>query len=225
MISWEAMIACPGYASYELLQSGGVLVNGQLPKFTDERELESLQEAWEAHGTAIQGVAAKYDLPVPWLVGIMMAESRGNAHACSSCAACRSELCETGGGQQCCAFGLMQMIGPTARTYGVTPDAIMGNPAVALEAAAKLIVVLEDKYGADLVKIAAAYNGGIKNCNGQGTTFGYGTQGDYPMKVVTYANTFVGLGLKASPSKALGWALALAGAGIAGAIYTGRLRV
>lgn len=214
--------SCPGFATYENLNSGQVLVNGQLPVWVEAARIDPLVAAWEKYGAALQSASKRYDIPVAWLVGIMMAESKGNAKACSSCSICKESLCETAAGLSCCAFGLMQMIGPTARAYGTTPADILTNPVKAIDAACELIVDLEEKHGRDLPRIAAAYNGGIKGCGKSGTTFGWNTNGDYPMIVVKYANTFVSL--KLAPAKSAGGNLAwgLAAVGLVAAVWVYR---
>ena len=213
------MQSCPGFASYDNLSSGEVLVNGALPLFQEDLRVAPLLEAWQKYGAALSSASKQYDIPLPWLVGIMMAESKGNQRACSPCSICASSLCETAGGLSCCAFGLMQMIGPTARNFGTTPAEILENPLAAIEAACELILVLEDKYGHDLPRIAAAYNGGVKGCGKAGTTFGWQTNGDYPMTVVQYANTFVALGLQPVKGNGLAWGFAIAGLVAAAVVY------
>lgn len=155
----------------------------------------------------------------------MMAESKGSQFACSPCSLCDPSLCASGGGKQCCAFGLMQFIAPTAATYGVTPDLVMRNPSVAIDVAGQLIEHLGERVGFDLVRIAAAYNGGLSRCGKSGTTFGWFTNGDYPMTVVQYANTFVALGLKPPlmSSGAAGAFFATVGIGVAVMMYLGKL--
>lgn len=214
------MQSCPGFATYENLNSGEVLVNGQLPVFVEALRIDPLVAAWEKYGAMLQSASKTYDIPLPWLVGILMAESKGNPKACSPCSICKESLCESAGGLSCCAFGLMQMIGPTARAYGTTPADILADPATAIFAASELIVDLEEKYGRDLPRIAAAYNGGIKGCGKAGTTFGWNTNGDYPMVVVKYANTFVSLGLQ--PKKSNNVAMGLALMGLAAAVWVYR---
>lgn len=129
----------------------------------------------------------------------------------------------------CCAFGLMQFIGRTARTYGTTPDEIVNNPSKAIQAAGELLADSIERFGFDLPRIAAAYNGGpgvISRCGKAGTTFGWRTNGDYPMKVVKFANTAVAAKMTSARSSALP-ALILVGigTGIAWGIHTNRIRV
>lgn len=217
--------SCPGFASYNNLPNGQVEVSGSIPKFTSAARIGPLEAAWDRFGPELDKASRRHGIPVSWLVGTMMAESKGNPQACSPCSLCSSKLCATGGGQRCCAFGLMQFIKPTAERYGLSPTQIMQSPGLAIDAAARLLRDLsEASPGFDIVRLAAAYNGGFNRCGKQGTTFGWHTNGDYPMVVVQYANTFVDLELPLPIRRsALGWAIAVAGFGIAVAIYTGKI--
>lgn len=217
--------SCPGFATYGLLSNGQVEVSGSIPTFSESQRIDPLLTAWERFGPDIVTASGKHGIPVPWLVGIMMAESKGNPRACSPCSICRAELCATGSGMRCCAFGLMQFIEPTARHFGLTPTQMVESPALAIDAAAKLMRNLsEDVTDFDIVRIAAAYNGGFNRCGKEGTTFGWKTNGDYPMVVVKYANTFVDLNLPVPiRNSAIGTFLAVAGVGLAVAIYLGKI--
>ena len=216
--------SCPGFATYNILPDGRVEVSGSIPKFTSAQRIDPLLEAWERFGPDLDAASRKHGIPVSWLVGIMMAESKGNPRACSPCSLCSSELCATGSGVQCCAFGLMQFIEPTARSFGVTPTTLMESPGIAIDVAAALMRKLSSNVGMDLVRIAATYNGGFNRCGKQGTTFGWHTNGDYPMVVVQYANAFSDLNLPTPVrSSQMGVVLALVGAGLALAIYTGKI--
>ena len=95
----------------------------------------------------------------------------------------------------CCAFGLMQFIGQTARKYGTSPDEIVNNPNKAIEVAGNLLSDMRGRFGFDLPKLAAAYNAGGPRCSKEGTTFGWKTNDDYPMQVVRYSNTAFELGM------------------------------
>lgn len=123
----------------------------------------------------------------------------------------------------------MQMIAPTANRFGVTPTEIMQNPLQALLAAAGFIEAIVEQVGVDLVRVAAAYNAGVgslKKCGKQETTFGWYTNGNYPMEVVQYANTFIGLRLAQLPpgNSMIGALFATVGLGIAAGIYTGKIK-
>lgn len=216
---------CPGFATYRDLPNGQVEVNGSIPVFTDPRRVDPLLVAWDKYGSALASSASRNGLPTSWLVGIMMAESKGNSRACSPCSICRSELCASGAGMQCCAFGLMQFIEKTANVYGTTPTEMVEKPSVAIDVAGELVADLADRFGPELPKIAAAYNAGGPRCSQPGTTFGWKTNDDYPMVVTQYANTFVELGLSppAFSSNLFGIAAAASGVFVGWLVYTGRI--
>lgn len=217
--------SCPGFATYSNLSNGQVEVNGAVPSFSSAQRVNPLIVAWQKYGRDIARTSRRHGIPAAWLVGIMMAESKGNQFACAPCSLCSASLCATGAGQQCCAFGLMQFIAPTAEQYGATPDMLMRNPSTAIELGGQLVSDLSERVGFDLVRIAAAYNGGLNRCGKSGTTFGWFTNGDYPMLVAQYANTYVNLGLPTplGSSAAVGVFLATVGVGVATMMYMGKL--
>lgn len=222
--------SCPGFASYEVSASGTVSVNGRIPSFaTGSADFLKLKVAWDRFQGPVARTSRLTGVPAPWLMGVMVAESGGNPRACSPCSICASSLCEQAAGMSCCAFGLMQFIGQTARAYGTTPTEIVNNPTKAIEVAGELLGDFIDKFGFDLPRIAAAYNGGpgvLSKCGKEGSTFGWRTNGDYPMKVVRYANTAFAEGMTDARSTALpAILLAAVGAGIAWGIHTNRIRV
>jgi soluble lytic murein transglycosylase-like protein len=221
--------SCPGFATYQTLSNGQVLVNGQVPLVKHEQLSVAVQKAWREHGAVITRVSQQSGIPVHWFVGIMMAESKGNQYACSPCSLCNASLCAEGAGQRCCAFGLMQMIAPTANKFGATPTQLMQSTSASLTAAARYIQAIAAQVGGDLVRVAVAYNAGVgalDKCGKSGTTFGWHTNGNYPMDVVQYANTFLALRLAppAPVTSIVGALLATVGVGIAAGIYTGKIR-
>ena len=206
--------------------NGIVLVNGRVPTFAEgSAARQKLVEAWDRFQHPVARASRRTGIPAPWLMGIMLQESGGNTRACSPCSICRAELCESGAGMRCCAFGLMQFIGPVAREYGTSADEIVRDPNKAIEVAADLLVDEIERHGFDLPKIAASYNAGSPRCSKAGTTFGWITNGDYPMKVVRYSNTAFELGMTKAASMMPAVLLALTGVGIGWAIYTDRIRI
>lgn len=220
--------SCPGFATYQTLSNGQVSVNGQVPFVKSDQLAGMVDAAWAKYGSAITRVSQQSGIPVHWFVGIMMAESKGNQYACSPCSICAASLCSEGAGQRCCAFGLMQMIAPTANKFGATPTQLMQSPVQALQAAARYIQAIVDQVGSDLVRVAVAYNagvGGLNKCGKDGTTFGWYTNGNYPMEVVQYANTFLQLAPPAPQAVSmLGALFATTGVAIAAGIYTGKIK-
>jgi len=221
--------SCPGFATYQVQSNGQVEVNGRLSTFAEgSKNEEILLSVWDKFSGEVSAASRKYDVPVPWILGVITAESGGTVQACSPCAACSASLCESAAGKSCCAFGLMQMIGIVARDYGVTTEQLMRSPSVAIDAGTHLLSDSMERFGFDLPRIAAAYNGGpgvLSKCGKAGSTFGWQTNHDYPLKVVQYANTAVELGVEAKGS-GVGSAVlvALAGLGVAGYILHKRMR-
>lgn len=117
----------------------------------------------------------------------------------------------------------MQFIEQTAARYGTTPTRLVENPAHAIETAAELIMDLGERVGFDLVRIAAAYNGGFGRCGKVGTTFGWYTNGDYPLNVVKYNNTFIEQKLAVPASGGAGLLAAAAGLTAAWFVYQGKI--
>lgn len=216
--------SCPGFATYRMLANDQVEVNGRIPTWAEgSHQEELLLEVWNRYSGTVSAASREYDIPAPWILGIITAESAGDPQACSPCAACRAELCESALGFRCCAFGVMQMIGIVAREYGVTTEQLMSNPSVAIDAGTRLLSDLVGHVGFDLPRVSASYNGGrgvLSKCGKEGTTFGWRTNHDYPMKVVRYSNTAIALGLKSS-SVGPAVMVAAAGIGVAFAIHRG----
>lgn len=210
--------ACPGFASYELDSSGRVYVNGVLPEASG-KELQNLQDAWKRYGGLVVSAANDYGIPPAWVMGVLMAESAGNPRACSPCAACNPSFCTTAAGQTCCAFGLMQFLASTAKHYGTSAAALLENPALAIDVGANLLADLIDKFGLDLPRVAASYNSGGARCGKEGTTFGLKTEGDYPMKVVKYANSATRLRAPVAGGALTGFVVAVACFGVAYKVY------
>jgi len=218
--------SCPGFASYEVRDNGIVFVGGGVPTFAEGSSArQKLVEAWERFQSPVARASRRTGIPAPWLMGIMLQESGGNTRACSPCSICRSELCESAAGMSCCAFGLMQFMGPVAGEYGTSPDEIVRRPELAIEVAAELLADKVERHGFDLPKIAAAYNAGSPRCSKPGTTFGWITNDDYPMKVVRYSNTAFELGMTKASSLLPALLFAATGAAVGWAIYTDRIRI
>jgi len=222
--------ACPGFASYSLLGDGGVEVNGEFPFWAPGSVQEQkLLGAWNQYGSTISAVASEHGIPPAWIVAILVQESGGNPRACSPCEICNPTICAEGAGYRCCAWGLMQFTDETARAYGASGPALMGNPELAIHLAGEFLVDKIAKYGMDLVKLAASYNAGSPRCGKSDSTFGLISNHDYPFSVVKYANTALELGLGAKPpllqAGFMGGLFAALGIGAAYAIYTGQLKV
>lgn len=100
----------------------------------------ALPKLWEAWGAIAEKSAKKYDLPLEWILAIMLAESRGNASAKSPAG----------------AIGLMQVMPLNAGGRNLE------NPAENLDAACDLLRRMQDhKKGPwDLLELSSQYNAG-----------------------------------------------------------------
>ncbi len=210
-------MGCPGYASYSIHGNGLVEVNGVVPAFSSESTKARVLEAWDKFGPAISSAAGRYGFPAPWLLGILMQESNGGKLDCSPCSACPARHCSTHLGKTCCAFTIMQFLPTTAAAQGTSIELMMQDDTLAIMTGGKLLSKLLARYNGDIVKAAASYNAGSPVCNNSSTTFGYRSNGDYPMDVVKWANTATNM--KLLPNKSLlGVAFVAAGVFTAGII-------
>jgi hypothetical protein len=201
------MIACAGGFSYESLPNGQISVNGQVPLASDAG-VKKLHVEWAKYASAIVRSCNEIGFPVPYFVGILMTESGGNPNACSPCEPkycpavypkCLSE--------KCCAYGLMQFIGSTARSFGHSGEELLGNAPLAIELAAKLFKQLSARYGMDLPKIAAAYNsGGVKCAQIAPKSFGFSSDqtNGHVLSSIKFNNSFIQEGLATSDSAGAG---------------------
>jgi hypothetical protein len=230
--------ACPGGAPYAVLDDMTISVRGELPRWSGgSAQEQKLLDMWNDWGGLAERACAKHRVPLTWFMAIMAVESQGNPNACSPC---NPDVCSFYPAcQPCCAYGLMQMIDQTARCYGASGAELRGNPGLALDLGAAMLAeeiygeapgaknCASGPYGFDLPRIATAYNCGSARC-GSGT-LGLCGQHDYAYNVVKYANTAAELGIPAWPSRfsvaAIGGGmLALAGIGMAYAIWTGKTK-
>lgn len=198
----DPQTACPGFASYRTLRDLRIEVNGQVPVYSlDSAQATKLRTMWGQYGAAVKAACKAHHVPAAWFMGIMLQESAGNPRACSPC---DPKWCPAlyPNCQPCCAFGLMQFIDQSARQYGTTGTALLGNAPLAIRVAAAYIADRihghptrwKAPYGLDLVKVSAAYNAGRPRCSGAGT-FGLIGQHDYSMSVARGANTALALGI------------------------------
>ncbi|HSN85348.1 MAG TPA: transglycosylase SLT domain-containing protein [Thermoanaerobaculia bacterium] len=95
-------------------------------------------------GKLIFEVAARYSLNPHLVAAIVRVESSFNPHAISRKGAC----------------GLMQLLPETARRFGLGKRKDLFDPAKNLEAGARYLKWLSDRFGQDPVRVLAAYNAG-----------------------------------------------------------------
>jgi len=92
----------------------------------------------------IQSAAARHNVPVELICGVILQESGGNPRARSHCG----------------AQGLMQLMPPTARRFGVKDSY---DPAQNIEGGVKYLRFLIDRFKGDLELVCAGYNAGEGN--------------------------------------------------------------
>lgn len=108
---------------------------------------------------AFRAAAQKHGVPLPWLLAIARKET-GFANV-RSAPGQRDDL--LGG-----AWGPMQVTSETARVLGFKPgaaleargQAMLSDPAAAIELGAKYLTRLRGEFGQDLERVAAGYNAG-----------------------------------------------------------------
>lgn len=206
---------CP--SSYNIDANGIVRVNGGVPSFSSDAMLQKAKKAWQLRGSDLSVAASQHGVPLPWLFGIMMAETGGVL----DCSPCQGSCCETHG-KSCCAFGVMQFIPSTARRFGVTPEDLLLNPALSISVGAMLLHDLLSTTQGDLVKATALYNAGSLRCDSS-KILGYYTEGQYSYEVVRWSNTFIQFSAEIGAYPKMGAAALILAGGLvaAGAIYGG----
>jgi soluble lytic murein transglycosylase-like protein len=96
---------------------------------------------------SIQTSANRYGVPVSWVQAVISVESNWNPNAYNAN--------DPGG-----ARGLMQIIEPTARAYGVTDLSTLFDPTVNIDVGTHLLGDLRQRYGDDFQAVYSAYNSG-----------------------------------------------------------------
>lgn len=92
----------------------------------------------------IQSAAKRHNVPVELICGVILQESGGNPKARSHCG----------------ARGLMQLMPPTAKRFGVKDSY---DPAQNIEGGVKYLKFLIKRFGGDLELVCAGYNAGEGN--------------------------------------------------------------
>lgn len=192
---------CAGAAPYRWLDDGHIETKGEFPIWPEGRGTARITDAWNKYGPLVQTSARANKLPVAWLMGIMSVESLGDPNACSPCT---EDLCpaiyRTGGcsTQQCCAYGIMQIIDSTARMMSdgqVRGPDLLGRPDLSIDLAAKYFRKLLDQKGQDPLAAAKCYNGCGKGLCTGGGMFGMGGQNNYVENFVRATNSFLAMKL------------------------------
>lgn len=199
----------PCGVAYRTYDDGRIEVEGQgFPAWgLDSAQAKVVRDnIWGNYAGALASSAAKFGIPISWLVAIMAIESRGLKGQYAPC----DEVCSAywnqgqcasqGGPLKYCAGGLMQFTSNTAGIYGKTLDYYDAHPEEQIEDAADFLMNKKVAVkGGDLLAGVKAYNGGgtcadTGHASGPGIMNMYG-QNDYIQNFVKYANTFVALAL------------------------------
>jgi hypothetical protein len=163
----------------------------------------------------INTYADRYGLPRPWVAALMRGESWGIAKGCSPCkscslnsrgACCKQDLFHPNGCTDCCAYGLMQLIRPTAvsqaKILGLPSDFDIWDPETNVALGVSYFRAQVDRYK-DFVHAATAYNAGSVRCiDPKHCTVGYWgvcTDGSpYPLSAIQDCNMAIDNGFPLS---------------------------
>ncbi len=157
---------------------GGVEVGGKLPLLStaDARSFEATVRPWQA---IAHDASAETGVPVPWILGVIFAESRGNPRARSSAG----------------AIGLMQLLSPEAR--GGLSETELLDPVANIHAGARFLQRLRRSVD-QLPEVASKYNAGAEldgsPHRSSSSPWGLREQPEYIDRVVAANNYAAGLG-------------------------------
>lgn len=159
-----AGVAGAGVVAYLVLrskrgQASSTTGGGSAPKGATSGESAAQAARREKLMPAFRAAAAKHGVPLPWLLAIARKET-GFANVRSA----PGQRDDVLGG----AWGPMQVTSETARVLGFEPratleargQAMLADPATAIELGAKYVARLVREFGSDLSRVAAGYNAG-----------------------------------------------------------------
>lgn len=152
--SWTQV--CPGISPVHRYDSDGMIeVQGEgylSAAHSYPGQAALISQVWNKYRSIIESASAKYDIPVPWIVALIIIESGGR---------------ETVGANSAGAVGLMQLLRSTAAAMAGRPvsDAELVQPSVNIDLGVKFMANVAAKYGKDLPVIAASYNAGSPKCS------------------------------------------------------------
>jgi soluble lytic murein transglycosylase-like protein len=210
---------CGGKA-WELRPSGEIAIEGEgvpLLAPTSPGALLMLQNVtnW---GPQFRAAAAKYGVPLPWVVAIATMETGPWSKD-----PMRQASIVSGAG----AVGIMQIMPSTASGLGVPPNHLT-DPAVNIDTGVKLVAKLAEKNPSGLPAISAAYNSGkVCGCAKSGCNeWNLYADANYPRRVIEWNNTAIAAGFGAAFLGASTLALfgAALGASLALVVVGGRKR-
>lgn len=169
MGSWRSFadFGCPGARiRWRETPTGSLEVEGQ-----GVRSLPSWPTAVDQWWPQIKAVSQRVGIPPHYVAAIMAVESGGK----NVCVTQQATIC-SGAGCPCVqneGAGLMATLPATASLVlgrAVSSEQLLESPEVAIEAGAKYLKSLLDKYGGDFVAASIGYNAGSIKC-GRGSTW------------------------------------------------------
>lgn len=95
----------------------------------------------------IANASSRWGIPIPWIQAVIETESSWNPSAFNAS--------DPGGSR-----GLMQISGPTAKSYGVTDLNTLFDPALNIDIGTHLLSDIRMRTGDDVAAIYSAYNSG-----------------------------------------------------------------
>jgi hypothetical protein len=202
---------CDGFATYRWHESGAIEVyGGGYWTYPLEGKLASgIKDFWDKYGAIFEKYAAKYDIPVAWVVGIVKVESMGNEWACGPCKPgicvyapdnCGGGVAKDGKHYVCCAYGLMQITDANAKRFGFDNGAqLMGEPDANIGVGVAIYNECLGWHKGDPLVAVRQYNGcsvckkgWMLKCT-ETCPFGIGGQNNYVDQFVKTVNTFLSL--------------------------------
>jgi hypothetical protein len=184
-----------------------------------------MEQTWKNWGPYFRSSAARHGLPVSWLLAIASVETGFVSHNPELQASIVSPAK---------AQGVMQLLAATARAYGGLTSAERTDPEKNIDSGATFIRALVDgPTGPELPHIGSAYNAGPGSgsdgvrCSTGRNEWNMVADHNYPRQIVEYNNAAIEY-LRVNRRFALaavgGGVLALAGLGMAYAIWTGKAK-
>ncbi|HEX9620191.1 MAG TPA: transglycosylase SLT domain-containing protein [Polyangiaceae bacterium] len=182
---------CGGKA-WELLASGEIAIQGEgTPVLAPTSAAATLMlQNWTNWASMLRAAASKYGVPVTWLLAIATMETGPWS---------KNPLQQAGMISPAGAVGVMQIMPATASMLGVAPGQLT-DPAVNIDAGAKLVAQLAAKNPSGLPAISAAYNSGkVCGCAKSGCNeWNLYADANYPRRVIEWNNTAIAAGLGSS---------------------------
>jgi len=206
MATWEN--PCSGLR-WMTHSDGLIEVEGEgFPEY-DQASLEFQQLAQNAAnwGGLLRAAAARYGVPLPWLLAIATMETGPWADDATE----QSRMVSPAG-----ALGVMQIMPFVAEEYGYTP-ADMLVPESNIDVGAALIRRLADRGEGGLPAVSARYNSG-RLCSPGRNEWNLLADANYPRKVIRWNNSAIRYGVGSSPHVLAGVALGAGGLYLAAAI-------